>query len=124
MEKYIVPDIATLSMFWTATQHHPQLAGHPLLQRDEYDKLAVPLGIHGDGVPVIGIGKGWTRMMTIFFGSSLLAKGPSKEIRYYIWSMFDRLCCKADGRGTMSTMDMFFTVLVLVLVLAVARSVA
>ena len=80
MEKYIVPDIATLSMFWAAMQHHPQLAGHPLLQRDEYEKLAAPLGIHGDGVPVIGIGKGWTRMMTMFSWSSLLAKGPTKEI--------------------------------------------
>lgn len=108
---YIVPDIATLSMFWAAARHHPQLASHPLLQRNQYEKLAVPLGIHGDGVPVIGIGKGWTRMMTMFSWSSLLAKGPTKEICYYIWSVFDRLCCKADGSGTMSTMDTFFTVL-------------
>ena len=49
MEKYIVPDIATLSVFWAATQHHPQLAGHPLLQRDEYEKLAVPLGTYSRG---------------------------------------------------------------------------
>ena len=43
-KKYIVPDIATLSMFWAAMQHHPQLAGHPLLQRDEYGKLAWSAG--------------------------------------------------------------------------------
>ena len=98
-------------MFWAAMQHHPQLAGHPLLQRDEYEKLAVLLGIHGGGVPVIGIGKGCTRMMTMFSWSSFLAKGPKKEVCYYMWSVFDRSCCKADGRGTMSTMDMFFTVL-------------
>ena len=36
-------------------QHHPQLAGHPLLRQDQYEKVAVPLGIHRDGVPVIGI---------------------------------------------------------------------
>ena len=84
MRKYIVPDIATLSMFRDAVQHHPQLAGHPLLQRDEYDKLAIPLGIHWDGVPVIGIGKGWTRMMTMFSWSSLLAKGLTKEVCYVL----------------------------------------
>ena len=31
--KYIVPDTATLGLFWAAMQHHPQMAGHPLLQR-------------------------------------------------------------------------------------------
>ena len=48
--------------------------------------------------------------MTMFFWSSLLAKGPTKEIRYCIWAVFDRLRCKADGSGTMSTMDVFFSV--------------
>ncbi len=100
-KKYIVPDTARLGLFWAAMQHHPQMAGHPLLQRDQYDKLAVPLGIHGDGVPVVGIGKGWCRTMTMFSWSSLLAKGPTKEVCYYIWSVFDRLCCAADGSGTM-----------------------
>ena len=107
-KKYIVPDTARLGLFWAKMQHHPQMAGHPLLQRDQYDKLAVPLGIHGDGVPVVGIGKGWCRTMTMFSWSSLLAKGPTKEVCYYIWSVFDRLCCAADGSGTMAS---FFTVL-------------
>eukprot|EP00972_Heterocapsa_arctica_P050846 7473023-Heterocapsa_arctica.AAC.1 len=50
-KRYIVPDTARLGSFWATMQHHPQMAGLPLLQQDQYDKLAVPLGIHGDGVP-------------------------------------------------------------------------
>ena len=92
-------------------QHHSQLAGHPLLQRDHYEKLAVPFGIRGDGVPVIGIRRGSVDSYDDDFSwSSLLAKGPAKEVCFYIWSVFDRLCRQADGSGTMSTMDMFFTV--------------
>lgn len=43
--------------FWKAVQHHPMLAGHELLRRKGYQQVAVPISLHGDGVPIAGVGK-------------------------------------------------------------------
>jgi len=41
---------------------------------------------HGDGVPVTGLGKTWGRSCNIWNWGSLLAKGSTVEIVFWIWS--------------------------------------
>jgi hypothetical protein len=36
---------------------HPQMSSHPLRGRADYRQKAIPLSLHGDGVPVAGVGK-------------------------------------------------------------------
>jgi hypothetical protein len=46
-----------LQQFWSDMETHPQMLGHPLTARADYRQKAIPLSLHGDGVPVAGVGK-------------------------------------------------------------------
>ena len=50
---------------------HPQLKNHPVLERETWKKRAIPLCIHGDGVPLTGLGKSWSKFMDVFTVSSI-----------------------------------------------------
>lgn len=52
----------------------------------------VPLALHGDGTPFIGIGRIWSRQLTIFSFNSLLGRGVTKDMQYHVWSCFDECC--------------------------------
>ena len=48
----------------------------------------VPLSLHGDGTPALGVGKSWGQMADFFSWSSLLAWcGRSELLRYLVASM-------------------------------------
>ena len=70
----------------------------------EFQKKMVPLALHGDGTPVIGIGKIWSRQLTICSFNSLLGHGATKDMQLHVWSCFDE-CCGP------STKDEFCTIL-------------
>ena len=106
-KKAVVPSTEHLKQFWQEVDDHPLMLGHPVKQRAEYNKWAVPLSLHGDGVPVTGIGKVWLKLMTVFSFSSLVAVGSTKDIQLFIWGVFDRLCVT----GVVNTLDEFFELL-------------
>ena len=48
---------------------HPAYSDHPtLLANKDFTKKLVPLALHGDGTPVIGIGKIWSRQQPLGAG--------------------------------------------------------
>eukprot|EP00959_Pyramimonas_sp_CCMP1952_P413470 8664155-Pyramimonas_sp.AAC.1 len=49
-----------LANFWGDMTGHPVLNGNVVLDVDNYKNKVAPLGLHGDGVPVRGIGKSWS----------------------------------------------------------------
>jgi hypothetical protein len=53
----IVPSTEKLEEFWNAMEGNPQMDGHPLRARTGFQRRAVPIKLHGDGVPVTGIMK-------------------------------------------------------------------
>ena len=61
-KKRMVPDNGELRQFWEEMAEHPNMQGHPVQDRicnrnRSWMDLAVPLTLHGDGVPVTGVGK-------------------------------------------------------------------
>ena len=48
--------------------------------------------------------------MTMFHFTSLLSQGHSKEVMFWIWSVFDRLRVKGDSTGE-GTLESFFRIL-------------
>ena len=106
----ISPDVTKLVEFWNAQTGHPQMQGHPVKSRPGWKSKAVPIAFHGDGVPVTGIGKIWSKTMTMFHFTSLLSQGHSKEVMFWIWSVFDRLRVKGDSNGE-GTLESFFRIL-------------
>ena len=62
----ILPNTEELSDFWKSVQDHPQMLGHPISKRQSWMSKAIPISFHGDGVPITGIGKVWSKLMTVF----------------------------------------------------------
>ncbi|CAE8728388.1 unnamed protein product [Polarella glacialis] len=106
--KSVLPSEHKLHEWWEHVKEHPQMLNHPIKTRDQRARWGVPLAIHGDGVPITGIGKGWCKLMTMFTWSSLLGSGSTLDMLFWIWSVFDKLCHTGDCDGTMQS---FFAIL-------------
>ena len=73
----------------------------------------IPCGLHGDEVPVIGIGKIWSRSCLNFCWCSLLANacgGRCEDIMFFLWSVFEKFAI-ASTSTTLGTVDAFFSIL-------------
>ena len=105
-QKIILPSQNKLREFWNLQKAaHPACLEHPILNSTHgFERKMVPLALHGDGTPVVGIGKIWSRQLTIFSFNSLLGSGVTKDMQCHIWSCFDE-CCGP------TTFDEFFTIL-------------
>ena len=51
-------------------------------------RRAIPIFFHGDGVPTTGVGKSWGKTLNVFDWGSLLARGATQQIVFWIWSVF------------------------------------
>ena len=58
--------------FWAAIQGSDHY-NHHWVKDENMKGLVVPLGLHGDGVPVVGRGKSWSKSLEIYSWSSLVA---------------------------------------------------
>ena len=53
---------------------------HPLYERHGYNQWTIPIALHGHEVPIVGIGKGWSRVMTLFSWYSLLGQSSTSDL--------------------------------------------
>ena len=108
--KNILPSDADVQQFWNDVQDHPQLVGHPVKSKPQYKSKAVPIAMHGDEVPVVGIGKVWAKSFLTFSWYSMLgARTITKttDLMNWIWGFFERF--NLDGES--GTCDIFFQIL-------------
>ncbi|CAK9036021.1 unnamed protein product [Durusdinium trenchii] len=77
--KSICPNQSNLETFWETAVNHPLLHDHPVLHREHWRRYAVPIALHGDGVPVVGIGKAWTKLLNVFSWFSLVGTGTTRS---------------------------------------------
>ena len=57
-ENMLVGPHGNLEKIWRCSRHHPGMALHPALGNTTH---LIPIGIHGDGVPIVGKGKIWCK---------------------------------------------------------------
>ena len=90
-KKIMAPDENFLLEFWELQKGHPAYQSHPEVGKPGFDpRKAVPLCLHGDGTPVVGIGKIWARMMTTWCFFSMACRAAlTKEALLPIWFLFD-----------------------------------
>eukprot|EP00971_Amphidinium_carterae_P350761 6491728-Amphidinium_carterae.1 len=69
---------------------------HPVWERDL--SMAIPISIYGDGVPVVGTGKAWSKSLDILCWSSLVGNGTTVETKYVAWTCFQHLQDATIGR--------------------------
>lgn len=106
----ILPDIEALPRFWQNFQHHPCMDKHPVKKQKDWQRRVLPLSVHGDEVPVIGVGKIWCRSVLSFSWCSLVANAlgaAGDNIMFYIWGIFE----KYAQPGTEGTMQSFWTIM-------------
>ena len=108
-----LPDKGALEKLWGGLVGHPMLHQHPVLRREGYQSLCVPLGMHGDEVPVTGVGKVWARqVLSISFFSLVAAavQGCTLDIMLYVWGVMEKFC-KTDKPRVPGTMTVFWTIM-------------
>ena len=69
-------------------------ASHPVRHRENHATRCVPIVIHGDAFPCMGVGKSWGKLMDSWSWSSLISKSRSK------FSVFLIFCLPNAFRGT------------------------
>ena len=88
--------------FWQAmtAAEHPALDEHPLVTKESFQTKVVPLSLHGDGVPVSGVGKAWSQSVDCYSFSSLLSSGSTIFSNYVIFFIHKMLKVSGGHRGT------------------------
>ena len=62
-KQIMLPSVQLLKDFWSLQEKHPALP--EVKECAGYQANMIPLAFHGDGTPVVGIGKIWSRQLTI-----------------------------------------------------------
>ena len=109
----ILPDESKLRPFWDAFESHPSFQNHPLKSVPNYRDKVIPLGLHGDECPVLGVGKIWCKCVLFFSWFSLMSVAAGQgyqQAHIYTWGVFEKYCIKTQN-GVLGTMDTFFALL-------------
>ncbi|CAE7788811.1 unnamed protein product [Symbiodinium necroappetens] len=80
-----------------------------MTSRPNFYKRCVPLALHGDGVPLTGVGKSWQNTITDFSFYSLLGEGKTPDLLMFVYCLFDKL--RKMGRDSTATAHRFFEIL-------------
>jgi hypothetical protein len=107
-EKTILPDANRLQEFWEANEGHQNMENHPLRLVPNWKEKCIPIGMHGDEVPVTGKGKCWSKSMLTFQWLSLIGDGGTTDKLVWIWAAFDKLL----KPGEQGTLQKFWAVMV------------
>eukprot|EP00435_Cladocopium_sp_Y103_P018658 s2492_g4.t1 len=111
--KCILPDSSKLQDFWSSFSGHPCFEGHPLKTQPDYSTCVIPLGLHGDEVPVLGVGKIWCKCVLFFSWFSLMSVAAGQQFQdsnLYIWGIFEKYAIPTQN-GILGTMDTFFAIM-------------
>lgn len=84
-------DPAAAREFWAAVSETKQYRCHPLRHRKD-KRLALPIGLHGDGAPVAGKGKSYQQGADFLSFSSLLARGVHRAVHVVIAAVWSLVC--------------------------------
>ena len=99
MDRIVGGSEQNISDFWESMVNHPALTDHPLHRRSNYTSKCIPLALHGDGVPVAGRGKSWSKSMDAYSWTSLLSTGPVSESVFLIYAMVTKLAVHLPNRN-------------------------
>lgn len=112
-KRKMLSDPNKLREFWTSMDGHPAMFNHPLRDYEDFQDWCLPISIHGDEVPVFGIGKIWSRSCLSFSWCSIVQNalgGACAEIMLYIFGLFEKFAIDSNTHAP-GTMESFFKIL-------------
>ena len=98
---------AELLAFWNNFDSHPAMQDGVIRSKPNYKTTCIPIAIHGDSVPCVGLGKVWAKLMQVFSWHGVLCQGGSKATLFMLRSVFDHLILAGQG----GTLGVFFNIL-------------
>jgi hypothetical protein len=98
-ERLICSGTDALATFWASQTAHPGLAQHPLRGRRDFRHRAIPLSLHGDGVPITGVSRSWGRSLMALSFSSLMGLGTTLQTQFLMFSVFAHLLSDRGKRA-------------------------
>ena len=107
---HMLPDKHELSSFWTSVIDTPAAQSLPEIHNRKWRQFAIPLGLHGDEVPITGLGKVWAKLaLTFGFYSLMVAKtgAATVDLMFWIWACFEGVVL----HGKDGTIEVFMTIL-------------
>ena len=107
----VVPSDDRLEEFWQTNTHHPAMTEMKISQKPGYRRRCVPISLHGDDVPITGVGKVWCQLLTVFSWSAMTGLGNTKEGQFFVWGCWEKLR-KISQNQEEDTLGRFFTILV------------
>ena len=100
----ICPSRARVEKFWESVNGTTQFLTHPVRLRPNFRSHCIPLSIHGDGTPVVGIGKAWGKLLDIWSWQSLLVSGPTILRTMLIFCVHSDIQSVNDKHNTLDMM--------------------
>ena len=94
------PSVDTIREFWDAMVGNPQMDNADITAKPNLRSKCIPITIHGDGVPVSGLGKSWSKLIDVWHWTSLLGSGGTMDMCMYIFSVYQRSLSKVYGFKT------------------------
>jgi len=98
----VLPDTCDLHEFWKELEGFPALEGVDF--RGSPGNL-IPFAMHGDEVPITGVGKVWAKCALTFQYFSVVASTAglaTKSLMFWIWAVFEKMC-EPGEEGTIET---------------------
>ena len=92
-----------MERFWEQMQNHLALEDNPVTTKRNWKKRYIPFGLHGDGVPISGVGKSWQRSAEVWSWNSLLAWGPTMQMMHFNFALFKDIVSSRRGHDTRDT---------------------
>ena len=109
--KSICPSTEAVEGFWNSmlASKNPNLSTH-ITRRRNWQTSCIPLALHGDGVPICGLGKGWVQTVTNWSFYSLLTTSTAvADSLFFIYAMLDKM--RKDAKDLSGTAHHFFLLL-------------
>lgn len=104
----VLPDTCNLHEFWQELEGFPGLEGVDF--RGSPGNL-IPFAMHGDEVPITGVGKVWAKCALTFQFFSVVASTTglaTKSLMFWIWAVFEKMC-EPGEQGTIETFMQIMT---------------
>ncbi|CAE7833720.1 unnamed protein product [Symbiodinium sp. CCMP2592] len=99
-----LPSVDELEEFWNQCSGHPALRHHPVRNIRGFQRRAVPLVLHGDGVPITAIGASQKSCAFISWRSLLCQRAASKCQHQLMAAIWCDLIVKAGGEDTVQSL--------------------
>ena len=99
---WYLPSVEKVQEFWDAMTmtENPQMDEHNIRGKTNLRTHCIPISLHGDGVPVAGLGKSWAKLIDVWHWVSLLGQGGTLDMCMYIYSVYQRSLCKVLSHNT------------------------